>query len=71
MGVTKMRLRLLDDGRPQYMIAAEVGVSPARISEYAMGKRQIPTRHIYRLCEVLHCNVDDLLGYSDEEAVDV
>lgn len=67
--ITKMRMRLLEDGRPQYMIAAHVGVSPSRISEYALGRTKIPTRHIYRLCEVLRCNVDDLLGYEDELAL--
>lgn len=66
MSVTKIRMRLLEDGRPQYLIGALVGVSPSRISEYALGSRQIPTRHIYRLCEVLQCNVEDLLGYEDE-----
>lgn len=68
--ITKIRLRLLEDGRPQYIIAAEVGVSPARISEYALGKRAIPTHHIYTLVRVLGCNVDDLLGYADEVDLD-
>lgn len=67
MAVTKIRLRMLEDGRPQYIIAAEVGVSPARISEYAMGKRAIPTRHIYSLVRVLHCDVEDLLGFIDDD----
>lgn len=66
MAITKMRLRLLEDGRPQYIIAAEVGVAPARISEYCMGKRAIPTEHIYSLVKVLGCNVQDILGFADE-----
>lgn len=59
-------MRLLEDGRPQYIIAAQVGVSPARVSQYALGRRPIPTRHIYSFCEVLKCDVDQLLGYEDE-----
>jgi DNA-binding Xre family transcriptional regulator len=68
--ITKIRLRLLEDGRPQYQIAAAVGVSPARISEYALGKRAIPTNHIYSLVRVLGCNVEDLIGYADNADVD-
>lgn len=71
MAITKIRIRLLEDGRPQYVIAAEVGVSPARISEYCLGKRAIPTEHIYNLVRVLGCNVQDLLGYVDEDEVDL
>lgn len=69
MAITKLRMRMLEDGRPQYIIAAMVGVSPARISEYALGKRAIPTKHIYSLCSTLRCNVDDLIGYEDELAL--
>jgi plasmid maintenance system antidote protein VapI len=68
--ITKIRLRLLEDGRPQYVIAAEVGVSPARISEYCLGKRAIPTNHIYSLVKVLGCNVDDLLGYANDSEIE-
>jgi transcriptional regulator with XRE-family HTH domain len=67
--ITNLRLRLLEDGRPQYKIAAEVGVSPARISEYALGKRPIPTNHIYSLVRVLGCNVSDLIGFADDETI--
>lgn len=66
---TKLRMRLLEDGRPQYIIAAEVGVSPARVSQYALGRRPIPTRHIYSFCRVFGCNVSDVLGYEDDEIV--
>lgn len=62
-------MRLLEDGRPQYIIAAAVGVSPARVSQYALGRRPIPTRHIYNFCRELRCNVDELLGYEDNEIV--
>jgi DNA-binding Xre family transcriptional regulator len=69
MTVTKIRLLLLEDGRPQYEIAALVGVSPARISEYCLARRPIPSQHIYSFCRVLHCNVEDLLGFADERDV--
>jgi DNA-binding Xre family transcriptional regulator len=63
-------MRMLEDGRPQYIIAAEIGVSPARVSEYALGRRAIPTNHIYSLVHVLQCNVEDILGYEDEDRID-
>jgi hypothetical protein len=67
--VTKMRLRILEDGRPQYVIAADVGVSPARLSEYALGKRAIPSRLIYEFVRVFKCNVEDFLGWEEDEMI--
>lgn len=67
MEITKLRMRMLEDGRPQYKIAEEVGCSPGRLSDYALGRRAIPSHRIYTFCRVLHCNADDLLGY---EAID-
>lgn len=65
MAVTKIRLRMLEDGRPQYVIAADVGVSPARLSEYALGKRPIPPHRIYEFMRLWDCSVTDILGYED------
>ena len=63
---TKIRMRMLEDSRTQYEIAAAAKVAPARLSEYALGKRAIPSQHIYRLCQTLGCNVQDLLGFVDD-----
>ena len=63
--VTKVRLRLMDDGRPQYVIAADIGVPASRMSDYALGRRTIPQKHVFRFCTVLNCNPEDLLGYAE------
>lgn len=63
--VTNLRLRLMEDGRPQYIIAAELEVSPSRLSEYALGNRTIPQHRVYTFCRVLRCNPDELLGFAD------
>jgi hypothetical protein len=69
MGVTKIRLRLLEDGRPQYKIAAEVGCSPARLSEYATGKRDIPPRFIYDFMRMWKCDVHDVVGWESDALI--
>lgn len=71
MAVTKMRIRLLEDGRPQYQIAADLGIPPSRLSEYALGSRNIPTHRIYDFVRLWGCGVEDILGYEpglDDEA---
>lgn len=65
VAVTKIRIRMLEDGRPQYVIAADLGVSPARLSEYALGRRPIPPQRIFELMRLWNCNPDDILGYED------
>ncbi len=63
--ITKLRLRMMEDPRPQYVIAAAACISPARLSQFAMGVRPIPQYRVYALCEVLECNPEDLLGFAD------
>jgi DNA-binding Xre family transcriptional regulator len=69
MPVTKLRLRILEDGRPQYEIAAVVGCSPARLSEMAIGKRAIPPRFVYGLVQTFKCNVNDVIGFEEDELI--
>lgn len=69
MAVTKMRLRVLEDGRPQFQIAADVGCSPARLSEYCLGKRAIPTHLIYEFVRVFRCSPPDFLGMEEDELI--
>lgn len=65
---TKLQARLLwAENRPNYMIAAKIGVAPSRLSEYGLGKRPIPPHHLIALCEVLRCSPDDILGPADED----
>lgn len=60
MSTTRLRALLLDDGRPQYMIAALAGLPPTRISEYALGRRNIPLKHVIALSDVLKCEPDEI-----------
>lgn len=60
--VTKLRLRILETGGPAYMVAARAGFSPSRMSEYILGRRKIPFKHLVPLCEVLQCDPDDIVG---------
>ena len=58
-------LLLRHENRPNYIIAAKCGFHPARLSQYALGKRPIPPHHLIRLCEVLNCNPEDIVGDLD------
>lgn len=70
MAVTKMRMRLMEDGRPQYVIAEDLGIPPSRLSEYALGQRPIPTHRIYDFVRLWGCGVEDILGYEDDDGYD-
>lgn len=61
--VTKLRLKLLEIGGPQYLVAARCGFSPSRMSEYALGK-PIPPKHMIALCSVLSCAPEDITGWA-------
>lgn len=65
MALTKLRLALLDHGEVQYVVAAKARVSPARLSEYANGKRRIPAHTLAKLAFVLKRDPDDLQGFVD------
>lgn len=61
-----LQAKLLEpQNRPNYMVAALAGMSPSRLSEYALGRRAIPPHHLIRLCEVLECQPDDILEPLD------
>lgn len=67
MPTTRLRAAILDDGRPAYMIAALAGIPPTRISEYSLGRRSIPLKHVVALSDVLECEPGDITGsYEDE-----
>lgn len=67
MALTKLRLLLLSYPEHQYVIAAKARISPARLSEYANGKRRIPPNNLARLCFVLGVEPEDVTGYVDPE----
>jgi len=63
---TKLREILIrPQNRPNYQIAAQAALSPSRLSEYAWGRRPIPPHHLLRLCEVLKCSPDEIVGYAE------
>ena len=64
MAVTKLQQLLREDQRPQYVIAAELGVSPGRLSQYANGMRSIPLNRVYSICEYFNVDPQELLGRS-------
>lgn len=63
--VTKLRMRVLETGGPAYMIAARAGFSASRMSEYVLGHKDIPVKHLVKLCEVLRCDPDDVVGWAE------
>lgn len=63
-GISKLRMKILDEGGPQYMIAARAGISPSRLSEYVLMQRRIPPHHLVALCRVLKCNPEDIIGLA-------
>lgn len=66
MGLSKLRLKCMEMGGPQYMIAALAGMSPSRLSEYILGHRDIPQHHLVGLCRVFQCEPDDIIGEADD-----
>lgn len=63
--VTKLRIRILETGGPAYIIAARCGFSPSRMSEYTMGTKAIPFKHLVALCKVLRCDPEDVVGWTE------
>lgn len=60
---TKLRgLLLRPEARPNYVLAARLGVAPTRLSEWSMGKRRIPPEKLLLLCEFLDVTPNDVLG---------
>lgn len=53
------------EAKPNYVLAAKIGVAPSRLSEWALGKRPIPPERLLRLCELLNVSPDEVLGELD------
>lgn len=65
--VTKLQIALLDWHGPRYMIAHALGIAPPRLTEWQMGRKEIPTRHVIALSRILKRNPEDLVGFANEE----
>jgi transcriptional regulator with XRE-family HTH domain len=64
--ITKLRARMLDFGGPDWVTAAHLGITASALSEYQMGKRIIPVRHLLALARLLQCDWRDIAGDDDE-----
>lgn len=62
--VTKLRQRILETGKPQYITAAAAGIHPYSLSLYVQGKRDITVKHLKALMEVLNVPAGDILGWD-------
>lgn len=62
--MTRLRVLLMGIGKPQYVIAAELGFSPTRLSEYAHGAK-IPPHHLILICQYFRKNPEDIIGWTD------
>lgn len=58
---SKLARLINKDGRPAYKVAAHAGLQPYQLSEYTSLKREIPTKHLHRLCIALGCDPEDIL----------
>lgn len=66
MQPTKLHAILMrPEAKPNYVLAAKIGVAPSRLSEWALGKRPIPPERLLRLCELLQVSPDEVLGKLD------
>ena len=64
-------LLMLPWHRPNYLVAARMGIHPTRLSEYARGKRPIPDRTLIRMCRILDVGPDEILGPFDLTRYDI
>lgn len=63
--LTNLKVLLLKDDLPAYKVAAKLGLHPSILSEYALGKKTIPKRHIRPLCRYFKVTQQELLGTSE------
>lgn len=61
--LTRLRVMILQDGRPAYVIAASAGIHPTTLSQYAKGERSFTQKNLAKLCKEFNCNEDDLIGW--------
>jgi len=52
----------------QYQLAEMVGVNPRTISQWENGKNSMKTLNLIKLCEVLECSPNMLLGWDADQS---
>ena len=67
--ITKLKARLLgnrdEKGKqiPQHRVAAETGINPSTLSEYALGKTPYTQKNLALLCDYFKCEPNELAGW--------
>jgi DNA-binding Xre family transcriptional regulator len=67
--LTKLKARLLSNkderGKaiPQHRVAAETGINPSTLSEYALGKTPFTQANLQKLCDYFECGPNELAGW--------
>lgn len=55
----------IDNDLYQTDVAKKLGISQQYYSEYEKGKRELPIRHLIKLCQLYNVSADYLLGFTD------
>ncbi|MBO5395828.1 MAG: helix-turn-helix transcriptional regulator [Clostridia bacterium] len=55
-----------DNDLLQKHVAARLNISQQYYSEYEKGNRELPVRHLKKLCEFYNVSADYILGYINE-----
>lgn len=63
----RLRALRLETGKSQKQLAQELGVTYQQLHKYEHGTNQIPSTQIFRLCELLGCSADYLVGRTDSQ----
>ena len=62
---SRLRLRMMQQRISQTQLAKEISIEPAMITRYLHGKCMPNMRVLWRICRVLDCSADYLLGNSE------
>lgn len=68
--VTNLKILLMADDRPQYVIAALAEVSPTQLSQFAIGAKDIPLNVHLNLARVLGVTYEEIDGWVDLDTAD-
>jgi transcriptional regulator with XRE-family HTH domain len=64
--LTKLKILLLEDDKPQYQVAALCGIHPSTLSNYALGQHP-SVAHLRALCKYFKCRQQDIIGWEEVE----
>lgn len=65
--ISKLMLKLQSTSRPNYVIAAAMGIHPTTLSLYARGNKPISASHLVAMCKFFECEPEELLGTIEVE----